>query len=104
MIAVDAGLPLRICLAYLDVPGRALQNNLNLIVQAPDNSKLTGNSQLRMSLQPLDFDNNVEVVRIEKPQAGNYLIQITAANILHPGQDFALVVTGKIGAARLQSI
>lgn len=100
-ISVDSGLPLRICLAYTDVPGRALQNNLNLLVQTPSNAKLTGNFQLRMGLLPLDTDNNVEVVRIEAPPKGDYLIQVTAANLLKPPQAFALVVTGDLGTSKL---
>ena len=96
VISVDSGLPLRICLAYTDVPGRALQNNLNLLVQTPSNAKLTGNFQLRMGLLPMDTDNNVEVVRIEAPPKGDYLIQVTAANLLKPPQAFALVVTGDL--------
>jgi hypothetical protein len=95
---VDSGLPLRICLAYTDVPGRALQNNLNLLVQTPSNAKLTGNFQLRMGLLPLDTDNNVEVVRIEAPAKGDYLIQVTAANLLKPPQEFALVVSGDLAS------
>lgn len=96
IISVDSGLPLRVCLAYTDVPGRALQNNLNLLLQTPSNAKLTGNFQLRMGLLPLDTDNNVEVVRIEVPQKGDYLIQVTATNLLKPPQAFALVVTGDL--------
>ena len=89
---------LRICLAYTDIPGRALQNNLNLFVQSPDRkTKWTGNQDLPMRLSPLDSDNNVEIVRIETPQAGSYLIQVSAQNLLgEKPQDFALVVTGDL--------
>ena len=48
-----------------------------------------------MSLTTLDPDNNVEIVRIENPPVGQYLIQITASNLLKAPQDFALVATGK---------
>ena len=102
IISVDTGLPLRICLAYTDYPGRSLQNNLNLLVQAPDNSKLTGNAQLRMGLQPLDSDNNVEVVRIAAPLKGDYLIQVTAQNLLKTPQEFALIVSGDLGTSTLR--
>jgi len=37
----------------------------------------------------------VEVIRITSPAQGNYLIQITATNLLRQPQDFALVVTGE---------
>lgn len=86
---------LRICLAYTDHPARALQNNLNLIVQLPDASKVMGNAQLPNSLRIPDPDNNVEIVRIDNAVAGTYLIQVSASNLLKPPQDFALVATGE---------
>jgi serine protease AprX len=95
-VSVIAGRALRICLAYTDVAGRGLQNNLNLFVQTPGGQKLIGNHQLRHSLGIPDVDNNVEIVRIADPQAGPYLIQITATNLLRVPQDFALVVTGDL--------
>jgi hypothetical protein len=88
--------PLRLCLAYTDWAGRGLQNNLNLFLQLPDGSKRVGNHQLRNSMGLPDGDNNVEVIRIDDAPAGSYLVQITAANLLHTPQDFALVVTGNI--------
>ena len=94
-VASDS-LPLRICLAYTDLPARALQNNLNLFLQAPDGTKYMGNQQLRLGLKIPDADNNVEVVRITAPDPGRYLIQITAQNLLKAPQDFALVVTGSL--------
>lgn len=87
---------LRFCLAWTDIPGRALQNNLNLFLQhVPSSQKWIGNEKLPMSLTILDPDNNVEIVRIENPPVGQYLIQITASNLLHAPQDFALVATGR---------
>jgi subtilisin family serine protease len=93
-ISVQAKCTLRICLAYTDYPGRGLQNNLNLLVQKPNNSKVVGNDGLRQAFKSLDVDNNVEVCRIENAAPGNYLVQITASNLLHSPQDFALVATG----------
>jgi serine protease AprX len=84
---------LRICLAYTDLPMRSLQNNLNLFLQKPDLTKLVGNEQLPNSLKIPDPDNNVESIRLETPQAGNYLIQVAATNLLKGPQDYALVVT-----------
>jgi serine protease AprX len=95
-ISVQANCTLRICLAYTDYPGRGLQNNLNLLVQKPDGKKVVGNDGLRQAFKSLDVDNNVEVCRIENAAPGNYLIQITASNLLHSPQDFALVVTGTL--------
>ena len=89
---------LRFCLAYTDAPGRSLQNNLNLLVQLrrPDGSqeKLMGNKDLPDALVLPDPDNNVECIRLEQAPAGTYFIQVFAANLLKPKQDFALVVTG----------
>jgi subtilisin family serine protease len=104
MLQVGGARSLRICLAYTDPPGRGLQNNLNLFVQTPDNTKLFGNQQLRQSLSIPDVDNNVEVVRIDNPKPGAYLIQVTATNLLRSPQDFALVVTGDLAGATLQSV
>jgi serine protease AprX len=104
MVTVRGGKPLRICLAYTDPPGRSLQNNLNLFVQTPDNTKLFGNQQLRQSLNIPDVDNNVEIVRIDNPKPGSYLIQVTATNLLRSPQDFALIVTGDVGGSKLQSM
>nr|HRO16275.1 S8 family serine peptidase [Paracoccus sp. (in: a-proteobacteria)] len=97
----SASLPLRICLAYTDLPARALQYNLNLFVQAPDGTKYLGNQQLRLGLKIPDTDNNVEVLRIAAPAPGRYLIQITAQNLLKTPQDFALVVTGHLTTDQL---
>ena len=86
---------LSICLAYTDLPARALQNNLNLFVQKPDNTKVVGNAQPSMSLNIPDPDNNVEVVRLQNAAVGTFIIQISATNLLRGPQDFALVVTGE---------
>jgi serine protease AprX len=95
-VGVAAGQRLAICLAYTDAPGRALQNNLNLLVELPGGQKIAGNEKLPLALSPLDQENNVEIVRIDVPVAGNYLIQVLAANLLTGAQDFALVVTGDL--------
>lgn len=103
-IAVGGGRPLRLCLAYIDTPARALQNNLNLFVQAPDGTKWTGNQGLPRRITPVDKDNNVEIVRIETPTPGDYLIQISAENMLGAqAQDFALVVTGDLTGSFIQT-
>ncbi|WP_171182087.1 S8 family serine peptidase [Ruegeria sp. HKCCD8929] len=102
-VDVDVGLELRICLAWTDIPGRALQNNLNLFVQQlPNGPKHLGNANLPLRLRLPDAENNVEIVRLEVPVAGTYLIQVTAANLLSNAQNFALVVTGA-GVSELRS-
>jgi len=95
-VGVAAGQRLAICMAYTDAPGRALQNNLNLLVEPPGGPKVVGNQNLPLALQPIDQENNVEIVRFDAPVAGTYLIQISASNLLTADQDFALVVTGAL--------
>jgi len=90
---------LRFCLTWTDLPARALQNNLNLFIQhMQTGKKWIGNEYLPMSLKVPDPDNNVEIIRIDNPQAGDYLIQISATNLLRGPQDFALVVTGDLSS------
>lgn len=97
-ISIDAGLPLRICLAWSDPPGRGLQNDLDLAVRRAGSPKRWIGNEDRIQLRK-DFDrqNNVEIVRIDAPEAGIYQIRVAAWNILRPPQPFALVVTGAIG-------
>ena len=98
-VTVRAGLPLRICLAYTDLPGRSLQNDVSLMVGGPGGKRFVGNADLPSPLTRSDADNNVEVVRIDAPEAGRYTLQVFARNLLRPPQDFALVVTGNLGTA-----
>jgi hypothetical protein len=98
-IGVAAGTRLSLCLTWTDAPGRALQNNLNMLVQEPGGAKIPGNQNLPLALGPIDQENNVELVRIDAPAAGNYLIQISANNLLTLDQDYALVVTGALTSA-----
>ena len=84
------------CLAWTDAPGRALQNNLNMLVEVPGGTKVPGNQNLPLALGPMDQENNVELVRIDAPAAGSYLIQTSASNLLTLDQDYALVVTGAL--------
>jgi serine protease AprX len=90
--------PLRICLAYTDLPARALQNDLDLFVELPTGQKINGNEQLANKLRIPDPTNNVEVVRVDAPPAGQYLIQIAVTTMPRGSaspQDFALIVTGE---------
>jgi hypothetical protein len=95
--SLAGGPRLSLCLVWTDSPGRALQNNLNLVVQrSSDGKKWPGNEHLPMALAPVDQDNNVELVRLENPTPGQYWIQVSAANLLTSSQDFALVVVGDL--------
>ncbi|MCX6040019.1 MAG: hypothetical protein NTV69_02640 [Caldilinea sp.] len=55
-----------------------------------------GNGNLPGSLKIPDPENNVEVVRLDNPLPGEYLVQITATNLLAGPQDYALVVAGQL--------
>jgi len=100
-VGVGNALPLQVCLVWTDLPARALQNNLNLQIQSlSTNDRWLGNQDLPMSLNIPDPDNNVEVIRIDNPPAGDFLIQVNASNLLDTtGQAFALVVTGDLTSA-----
>ncbi len=96
-VPVAGGAELRLCLAWTDAPDRGLQNSLVLLVQhLQSQQKWVANADLPLAIQTPDPDNNVQVVRIPNPPAGDYLIQISARNLLKPDQDYALVVVGEL--------
>ncbi|MFD2938546.1 S8 family serine peptidase [Flavobacterium notoginsengisoli] len=85
---------IRVCLAYTDLPARALQNDLNLIVDyANPVKKWLGNEDAYSFLKGLDSRNNVERVIIEDAPAGRYNISVIGSNIIKGAQDFALIIT-----------
>ncbi len=104
----SAGEPLKVTLVWNDKQGetsssKALINDLDLTVTAPDGTVFSGNRGLVDNLwsspgQTPDRLNNVENVFIQAPLAGVYTISVTAYNIAQdndgaPGvnQDFSLV-------------
>ena len=87
------GRPLRIALASSDPPGPTLVNNLNLIVTAPDGRKFVGN-QRRNGPTTLDGTNNAELVHVDKPAAGVWIVDVVGSNVALGPQDFALVSIG----------
>jgi subtilisin family serine protease len=95
-----SGGTLSICLVWTDAPGRGLQNSLALLVEnAGSNKKWVANADLPLAIMKPDPDNNVQLVRIDLPPAGQYVIQVFARNLLRPPQDFALVVAGQLTSA-----
>lgn len=111
VIVADAGRPLKITLAYTDVPGLpaaipALVNDLDLELVGPDGTVYRGNQFDAGGSVPnagsSDARNNVEGVCIAQPRPGDYLLRVRARNVAQdacgdtPGldQDFALVVSG----------
>lgn len=112
----DADEPLRVTLAYTDVPGSpvtvpALVNDLDLEVLGPDGKVYHGNqfSAGDSVPNPVTFDtlNNVEAAYLAMPAAGEYTIRVHARNVVMdarrdtPGlidQDFALAISGSFGS------
>jgi serine protease AprX len=94
-LQVSAGTPLRICLTYTDLARSGVQNRLNLFVDEVDGpNRWVGNQDLPFNPKRVpDPYNNVQVVRVDAPAAGEYRIKVTATSLVKP-QDFALVVTG----------
>ena len=92
---------LRITLAYTDAPGRGIQNDVSMIVEMPDKTKRLGNETVPLKVFEPDPNNNVEILRIANAPQGDYMIQVTATTLLHPPQDFALVVSGALAANAL---
>jgi hypothetical protein len=86
---------LRVVLAYSDYPGPALVNNLNLIVTDPNGVRHVGN-QDGASLT-MDASNNVEVVQVRRPVAGDWTIEVVGSNVPQGPQPFALVWQAHLG-------
>jgi len=106
-IAVRAGTPLKAVLVWTDPPGVVrgttdptpeLVNDLDLRVVDAAGTTILGNDALHPG-QP-DRLNNVEVVSIPNPSAGNYTVSVTANRIGSGGrQNYALVISGDIADA-----
>lgn len=97
---------LRMCLVFVDSSKTAIQNDLNLIIKLDGTiNKWTGNEGINRDLfkdRVNDFQNNIEVVRIEEAQPGQYMISIIATKAqLKEDVAYALVVTTGDMDARL---
>ncbi|MBP9900175.1 MAG: S8 family serine peptidase [Verrucomicrobia bacterium] len=114
MLIADANEPLKITLAYTDVPGNpaaviALVNDLDLEVVSPGGQVYRGNrfdfGESIPDAAGADTINNVEAVHLYAPVPGEYLIRVHASRIVEDArrdtpaldQDFALVVSGTFG-------
>jgi len=98
-LEVEAGLPLRITLAWTDRPDHGLQQSLDLVLVLPDGSRRAGNPGLtRVPGQKSDHFNNLQQIVIDAPAAGSYRLQVLAYNTLYEAQGFSLVVTGKLAS------
>jgi hypothetical protein len=113
VVVATSGEPLKITLAYTDVPGfqpaiPALVNDLDLEVVAPDGRIYRGNQFDQGESVPDassgDSLNNVEGVHLAEPAPGEYLVRVHARNVPMDAckdtaavdQDFALVISGDL--------
>jgi subtilisin family serine protease len=114
VILADANEPLKVTLAYTDVPGfvgaiPALVNDLDLEVVGPDGRIYRGNQFEDGESVPdapsYDTINNVEAVHLAEPLPGEYLVRVHATRVTMDArrdtsgaidQDFALVASGSI--------
>jgi subtilisin family serine protease len=97
-VRTDHTLQLRICLAWTDPPGRSVQNCLALRVRHPaSGGEWLGNQNRPKYLSAtLDQANNVQVVRVDAPAAGDYELWVEATSLTQNTQAFALAVTGAL--------
>jgi hypothetical protein len=113
VLVQSSGQPLKITLAYTDVPGfpgaiPALVNDLDLEVIGPDGTLYRGNqfsaSESVPNAPSPDNLNNVEAVHLAQPLPGDYLVRVRARSVVEDArldtsaidQDFALVVSGDL--------
>lgn len=99
---LNAGTPLKVSLVWTDPPAAAGSatpwiNDLTLTVTAPNGDVFTGNdfnaNQSRANGGTSDGMNNVEMVLINAPQVGRYVIRISGTAINQGPQGYALVAT-----------
>lgn len=101
------GEPLKITLAWTEPPGlinsaAPVINDLDLSVTSPDGTRTflgnVFNGGVSATGGGADSLNNVEMVLVNAPQAGEWTINVagTAVNQGKPGQGFALVATGDL--------
>ncbi|MDR3456505.1 MAG: S8 family serine peptidase [Verrucomicrobiae bacterium] len=109
----SAGEPLKVTLAYTDVPGfpgalPALVNDLDLEVVAPDGTLYRGNQfgagESVPNAPTPDKLNNVEGIYLTAPAPGDYQVRVRGTKIVQDAltntaaidQDFALVSSGDL--------
>ncbi len=103
---VDSDEPLKVSLVWSDPAGtastgRALINDLDLEVYAPDGTRYAGNlfesgKSKADDANYQDRVNNVEGFLLDNPAKGIWTIEVSCFNAPQGPQDFALVVSGNI--------
>ena len=99
-LTLPVGVPwLRLCLCYTDIPGNGVQNVLFMQLHHINGNRKwysnDGQLSAMASLLPMpDRANNSGIIRITSPDPGDYMIQVSPANLPFGGkQDFALVIS-----------
>lgn len=100
----DSTRPLRLVLVWTDVPGRSVQNSLEMRLQCADGRKYLGNQEHTAFWPPWavgggspwpDRHNNVMSVVAPNPVRGTYRVTILANDTPFPPQGFALAAGGE---------
>jgi uncharacterized membrane protein len=76
---------------------KALVNDLDIVVTAPDGSVYQGNmfsGGYSAHNGTADSVNNVEMVRVAAPATGRWVVEVKGRNVVRGVQDFSLVVGG----------
>ncbi|HYC96414.1 S8 family serine peptidase [Brevundimonas sp.] len=97
ILVQDAAEPLSITMAWTDPPGPGLSHELDLVVISPSRKSYIGNAGIvRPAWQGTDRSNNVEKVRVDDPETGEWRVQVHARNTFRGPQGFGLAVTGAV--------
>lgn len=101
-----SGDPLRVALSWTDAPGSGVQNDLQLLVTAPDGRQILGNPDHKLDRlfgppDPgtgfvSDRRNTIEQVRVDAPQPGTWSVRVWARNTIYPRQGYSLAVCGAV--------
>ncbi len=99
--------PLRVVLPWTDYPSTPvaltnLVNDLDLEVESPTGTIYRGNvlvNGVSVTGGTADALNNVEVVNVDNPETGDWIVRVSPAAVPQPDQPFALVVTGRLPVA-----
>ncbi|HSN11252.1 MAG TPA: hypothetical protein VLS51_04000, partial [Propionibacteriaceae bacterium] len=94
-IALASGARLRAVLAWYDVPGERLVNDLDLTLTGPGvTTPIRGNHQTGSPTTPgaPDRTNTVEVLDVSGLAGGTWELAVTGANVPQGPQPYALVI------------
>jgi hypothetical protein len=106
--------PLKITMVFTDYPGAAgapdpTVNKMDLRVTAPGGTQYLGNvfsGGWSTTGGTADANNTEECVYIRQPALGQWTVRVTGTDVaqrgIHPGQSYALVVSGGLGTAGAQ--